>query len=47
MLKIPPEIAAELLAAADRVIESEQALLRWVRSRDFDPDRLGEMRARH
>ena len=41
------EIAAELPAAADRVIETEQALLRWVRSDDFDPDRLAEMRARH
>jgi 4-hydroxy-4-methyl-2-oxoglutarate aldolase len=47
VLKIPLEIAAELPAAADRVIESEQALLRWVRSDDFDPDRLAEMRARH
>ncbi len=47
VLKIPLEIASELPAAADRVIESEQALLRWVRSDDFDPDRLAEMRARH
>lgn len=47
VLKIPSEIAADLPAAADRVIESEQALLRWVRSDDFDPDRLAEMRARH
>ena len=47
VLKIPLEIAAELPAAADRVIESEQELLRWVRSDDFDPDRLAEMRARH
>jgi len=47
VLKIPLEIAAELPAAADRVIESEQALLRWVRSDEFDADRLGEMRARH
>jgi 4-hydroxy-4-methyl-2-oxoglutarate aldolase len=47
VLKIPLEMAAELPAAADRVIESEQALLRWVRSDDFDPDRLAEMRARH
>jgi 4-hydroxy-4-methyl-2-oxoglutarate aldolase len=47
VLKIPPEIAAELPAAADRVIEIEQALLKWVRSDDFDPDRLAEMRARH
>ena len=47
VLKIPPQIAAELPAAADRVIETEQALLRWVRSDEFDPDRLAEMRARH
>jgi 4-hydroxy-4-methyl-2-oxoglutarate aldolase len=47
VLKIPAEIAAELPAAADRVIETEQALLRWVRSDEFDPDRLAEMRARH
>ena len=47
VLKIPLEIASELPAAADRVIESEQALLLWVRSDDFDPDRLAEMRARH
>ncbi len=47
VLKIPLEIATELPAAADRVIEKEQALLRWVRSDDFDPDRLAEMRARH
>jgi 4-hydroxy-4-methyl-2-oxoglutarate aldolase len=47
VLKIPIEIAAELPAAADRVIETEQALLRWVRSDEFDPDRLAEMRARH
>ena len=47
VLKIPLEIAAELPAAADRVIETEQALLRWVRSDDFDPDRLAEMRAGH
>jgi 4-hydroxy-4-methyl-2-oxoglutarate aldolase len=46
VLRIPHEIAAELPAAADRVIESEQSLLRWVRSDDFDPDRLAEMRAR-
>jgi regulator of RNase E activity RraA len=47
VLKIPLEIAAELPAAADRVIETEQALMRWVRSDDFDPERLAEMRGRH
>ena len=47
VLKIPLEVAAELPAAADGVIERERALLRWVRSGQFDPDRLSEMRARH
>jgi regulator of RNase E activity RraA len=47
VLKIPLEIAHEVPAAADRVIETEQTLLRWVRSDEFDPDRLAEMRARH
>jgi regulator of RNase E activity RraA len=47
VLKIPSQIAAELPAAADRVIESEQALLRWVRSDDFDPDHLTAMRPSH
>jgi regulator of RNase E activity RraA len=46
VLRIPAEIALELPTAADRVIEREQALLRWVRSADFDPDRLAEMRRR-
>lgn len=44
VLLIPREIAAELPAAADRVIEREQTFLRWVRSPDFDADRLAEMR---
>jgi regulator of RNase E activity RraA len=48
VLLVPREIAAELPAAADRVIEREQTFIRWVRSPDFDPDRLAEMRrARH
>lgn len=48
VLLVPREIAAELPAAAERVIEREQTFLRWVRSTDFDPDRLAEMRrARH
>ena len=41
VLLIPPELARELPAAADRVIEREQTFLRWVRSSEFDPDRLG------
>jgi regulator of RNase E activity RraA len=44
VLLVPREIALELPAAADRVIEREQTFLRWVRSPDFDPDRLAEMR---
>jgi 4-hydroxy-4-methyl-2-oxoglutarate aldolase len=48
VLLVPREIAAELPAAADRVIEREQTFIRWVRSPDFDPDRLADMRrARH
>ena len=48
VLLVPHEIAAELPAAADRVIEREQTFLLWVRSADFDPEKLAEMRrARH
>jgi regulator of RNase E activity RraA len=48
VLLVPTQIAAELPAAADRIIEREQAFIRWVRSAEFDPDRLAEMRrARH
>jgi hypothetical protein len=38
---------SRVTATADRGIEREWALLRWVRSDQFDPDRLSEMRARH
>lgn len=44
VLLVPREIAAELPAAADQVVEREQALIRWLRSPAFDPDRLAEMR---
>jgi regulator of RNase E activity RraA len=44
VLLIPKEIAADLPAAAVRVIEREQTLLRWVRSSEFEPDRLAEVR---
>jgi regulator of RNase E activity RraA len=47
VLLIPAEVARDLPAAADRVIEREQTFLRWVRSPEFDPDRLAEMRVRH
>lgn len=41
---IPREIAAEVPAAADRVIAGEQEFIRWLRGPDFDPDRLVERR---
>lgn len=45
VLLVPLEIAADLPAAADRIVDREQAFIRWVRSPEFDPDRLVEMRA--
>jgi hypothetical protein len=44
VLLIPKAIAADLPAAADRIVEREQEFIRWVRSAEFDPDRLAEMR---
>ena len=44
VLLIPREIAGQLPAAAERVIASEQSLLSWVRSPDFDADELIEKR---
>jgi regulator of RNase E activity RraA len=44
VLLVPKEIASELPAAAERVIEREQTFLGWVRSPEFDPERLAEMR---
>ena len=44
VLLIPREIASELPAAAERVIASEQSLLNWVRSSEFDADELIERR---
>jgi regulator of RNase E activity RraA len=44
VLLVPGDIAAQLPEAADRVIEREQTFIRWVRSPQFDPDRLAEMR---
>ncbi len=44
VLLVPADIAAELPAAADRIIEREQEFIRWVRSAEFDPDRLADMR---
>jgi regulator of RNase E activity RraA len=44
VLLIPREIAAELPTAAERVIATEQSLLSWVRSSEFDADELIERR---
>jgi len=44
VLLIPIGIAPDLPGAAERVIEREQTFLRWVRSPEFDPDQLAEMR---
>jgi 4-hydroxy-4-methyl-2-oxoglutarate aldolase len=44
VLLIPSDVAPDLPAAADAIIEREQALIRWLRSPDFDPAKLAEMR---
>ena len=44
ILLIPDSIAAELPAAADKVIAREQKLIKWIRSDQFDPEKLDEMR---
>jgi len=44
ILLIPEGIAPELPAAADKIIATEQKLIRWIRYDDFDPARLEEMR---
>ena len=44
ILLIPESIADRLPEAADRVIAREQKLIKWIRSEEFDPARLDEMR---
>jgi regulator of RNase E activity RraA len=44
VLLVPREIAADLPAAADKLIAREQELIGWVQSPDFSYDRLAEMR---
>ena len=44
LLLIPEQVAAELPAAADRIIKREQELIKWIRSEDFDPDQLDARR---
>jgi regulator of RNase E activity RraA len=44
VLLIPQSIASRLPDAADKIIAREQKLIGWIRSPEFDPDRLEEMR---
>ena len=44
ILLIPAEVADKVPAAADEIIASEQKLIGWVRSKDFDPRQLDERR---
>jgi regulator of RNase E activity RraA len=44
VLLVPPEIAADLPAAADKLMAREQELIRWVQSPEFSYDKLAEMR---
>lgn len=47
VLLVPREIAAELPAAADKLIAAEQEFIGWLRSPGFDPAKLPDMRPRH
>jgi 4-hydroxy-4-methyl-2-oxoglutarate aldolase len=44
ILLIPADIAERVPEAADKIIAYEQKLIGWVRSKDFDPKQLDEMR---
>jgi regulator of RNase E activity RraA len=44
VLLVPHEVAADLPAAADRVVAREEVLIKWVRSDDFSAEKLGERR---
>ena len=44
ILMIPAEIADRVPAAADKIIATEQKLIGWIRSPEFDPKKLDEMR---
>jgi len=44
VLLIPRQIAADLPDAAARIVDREQTFIRWVRSPQFDPDKLAERR---
>ena len=47
VLSIPHELVARIPEAADALTAREQWLISWVRSPEFDPERLVEMRAAH
>ena len=44
VLLIPNEVAERLPAAADKILTRERKLVDWIRSEDFDLERLEEMR---
>jgi 4-hydroxy-4-methyl-2-oxoglutarate aldolase len=44
ILLIPADIAERVPEAADKIIAYEQKLIGWVRSQEFDPRKLDEMR---
>jgi len=44
VLLIPRQIAADLPDAAARIVDREQTFIKWVRSPQFDPDKLAERR---
>jgi regulator of RNase E activity RraA len=46
VLLVPSEIAAELPAAAERVIAAEQEFIGWIRSDEFDPAQLPQRRTK-
>lgn len=47
VLTIPAEIVADVAEAADRITAREQRFIQWVRSEDFSPDRLSQVRVQH
>ncbi|GAA0898075.1 RraA family protein [Pseudonocardia zijingensis] len=46
VLLVPAEIAAQLPAAADRLIAAEQEYIGWIRSDEFDPAQFPERRSK-
>ena len=44
---VPVDLAADVVAAAERITAREQRLLDWVRSEAFDPSEIAARRAQH